>query len=209
MFITATNKAASTREERIYRNSSKKCTRGEVRYHLIEELAKAKLGLREVEEFIKSDGVKSRRVAGNNELNSRIRRQKEEREIVGLLMRRKKRELSDICIELRKKKVKARRDMEEKLGGKTRVYWRVLREVRQQNTILRGRLSKKNEKKISFLRGKYAKRVELRDSMTDKEWQMYGDAEIFKEECNMRGESLRDPEIVSGNEEIITLDEGE
>ena len=72
-------------------------------------------------------------------------------------MRRKKREISDICIELRKKKVKGRRDMEEKLGGKTHVYWRVLREVRLHNTVLREKLKVKNEKKINFLSMKYGK----------------------------------------------------
>ena len=45
----------ASREERAYRRSSKKCTRGEIRSRLLEDLIKKKIGLREVEEFVKKE----------------------------------------------------------------------------------------------------------------------------------------------------------
>ena len=93
MTITATNRAASTREERVYRNLSKKCARSEGRFHMFEELSKMKIGLRNIEEFLLREGEKSKK--GELKFNSKIRNDKEEREIVGLMMRRKKREISD------------------------------------------------------------------------------------------------------------------
>ena len=44
-----------SREERAYRTACKKCIKGESKTRLLEDLVRRRLGLREVEEFIKRD----------------------------------------------------------------------------------------------------------------------------------------------------------
>ena len=45
----------ASREERGYRKSAKRCTRGEARSRLIEDLIKKNIGLRDIEEFVKKE----------------------------------------------------------------------------------------------------------------------------------------------------------
>ena len=88
------------------------------------------------------------------------------------------------------------------------MYWRVLREVRNHNTVLREKIKKKTNKKIEFLRKKYGKSMRMMDAMTDEEKKLYEGAKIFGEVCDMRGEPLREPEVVNGKNDDVKLTEG-
>ena len=63
----------ASKEERAYRRSTKKCTRGEMKTRLMEELIRRKIGLRDTEELVKKE---SETIRGNNgknhQKNSRI-----------------------------------------------------------------------------------------------------------------------------------------
>ena len=144
MTITANYRAASNREERMFRNTSKKCLKGETQFQLLKELAEMKIGLREVEEYIAAEGLKSRR--GLRELNftSKVRNFKKEREIVGMIMRKKMRDCGKRCIELRRLKTQARKDLENSLGGKTRKYWEPSEQFDKKYKVEASKLMKKN-----------------------------------------------------------------
>ena len=209
MTITANYRAASNREERMFRNTSKKCLKGETQFQLLKELAEMKIGLREVEEYIAAEGLKSRR--GLRELNftSKVRNFKKEREIVGMIMRKKMRDCGKRCIELRRLKTQARKDLENSLGGKTRKYWSIVRETRKYSDNLREELKKKNMRKIKFLSEKYGMKTGIMDGMTEDEVKEFGQAEIFEENCKMEGDKLKEPEVVRGKGEDLILSEEE
>ena len=86
---------AASREERGYRKSMKRCTKGEARTRLFEELIKKKIGLREVEEFVINE-----RKTSKGELNKRrkVSNFMEERGIVVSIMRKKLRGNNADCI---------------------------------------------------------------------------------------------------------------
>ena len=83
----------ASREERTFRGYSKKCIRGEARQRLLENL-----GLREVEEFILRERKTDLRGEEKLSFNSKLRKYKDERFIVGNIMRKKLRENSNNCI---------------------------------------------------------------------------------------------------------------
>ena len=144
-----------------------------------------KIGLKEVEDYIKAEGEKSRRGLGEIKFTSRTKNYEKEREIVGMIMRKKMRDCGKRCIELRKLKTIARREMEKSFGGKTRRYWSVLREIRKHNDGLREEIKKKNMRKIKFLSDKYGMRTGAWDGMTEGEIEEFGQAEIFGEKCKI------------------------
>ena len=209
MTITANSRAASNREERMFRNSSKKCLRGETQFQLLKELSEMKIGLREVEEYIAAEGLRSRRGLREMNFTSKVKNYKKEREIVGMIMRKKMRDCGKKCIELRKLKTQARNEMENSLGGKTRRYWRVLRETRKYSDTLREEIRRKNMRKIKFLSEKYGMRTGILDGMTEDEVEEFGQAEVFEEECEMVGDNLKEPEVVRGEGEELNLSEEE
>ena len=80
---------AASREERAYRSLYKKCVKGESTNRLLEELIKKRIGLRDVEEFVRRE-TKTFKGGGIEEsLNSKITKHKEEGDLVDNIMRRK------------------------------------------------------------------------------------------------------------------------
>ena len=78
MFPTV--KMTASREERVYRRSCRKCTRGETVSRLFEDLIKKKIGVRQVEDFVRQERGTFK---GEDSYNSKIIKYKEERKIKG------------------------------------------------------------------------------------------------------------------------------
>ena len=198
----------ASREERAYRRSAKKCTRGEAKTRLLEDLLRKRLGLREVEEFVKKERKTFMGGGKEEKFNSRISKHKEERCIVDKIMRRKLKGNNDHCKVLRREKVKCDESLVAKLGGKTREYRRVVRETRKNCDELRSMLKGKNDKKIKWLQMKYEEIYEYGDDMTEEEYEMYGMAKILCGKNEITAEKLREPEVVvRGGEELTVTEE--
>ena len=148
----------ASKEERDYRRASKKCMRGEMKQRLINTLVRRNTGLQAVEEFIR----KERKIlgGGNKTLTSKISNYKEERKIVRDIMRRKLREITKTCINLRRRKVIARESLSKTLGEKSGEYRRIVMETRKNNDEHREILAKKNEKKVKKT---YGDKAQVRD----------------------------------------------
>ena len=94
----------TSKEERAYRSSSKKCIKGEARSRLLEDLVKKKIGLHDVEEFVSRER-KTFQGGGPESKISKIKQYEEERLIVVKIMRRKLRENIKHCMKLRREKL--------------------------------------------------------------------------------------------------------
>ena len=199
----------ASREERSYRSSNKKCVRGEARDRLLEELIRKKTGLKDVEELIIRERKKNQGEGGENTYNSKIRKYEEERKTVEFLMRKKLRENRRHCIRLRREKFVADRRLREHLGGKTRVYKQIVKDTRKNCEALREEIKNKNKNKIEWLEDKYGWKYDITDELTEHERDKYGGCEILSSTCSMRGEELRQPEIVLGKNEILSMSEEE
>ena len=169
---------AARREERTYRNSNKRCIRGEATSRLLEDLTKKRIGLRSVEEFIIRERLTFKEVKGEK-YNSRIKKYEEERSLVGKIMRRKLRENNKLCIKMRRERYLAEEDLRRLLGERSRSYKMILKDVKKNGEKLRKELKEKNERKSMWLMKKYGvKNIEY-DELTDDEMRKYGAAEIF------------------------------
>ena len=122
---------------------------------------------------------------------------------------KKMRENSNNCIRLRREKSKANSALVTVLGGKTGQYRRIIKETRNNGEKLREKLREKNVRKIEELEKKYGGKIEVFEELTEKENEEYGEAKLFQENCDMRGEVLREPEVVRGKDEVIMLSEEE
>ena len=117
----------ASREEHDYRRAAKKCTRGEMKQRLINTLVKKNIGLQAVEEFIKRE--RAILGGGNKTLSSQISNYKEERKIVGKIMRRKLREIIKTCITLRRRKAIADDSLVKTLGKKSGEYQKITKKL--------------------------------------------------------------------------------
>ena len=158
-----------------------------------------KLGTREVEEFLIAERNK-----GGEKYYSKIQKYKEERAIVESIMKTKKKEMMKKCIYLRKCRDEAKLILKMSLGGETRKFQRIVKEVRKNCSNIKDKLKKKNARKVRFLMKKYEVKTNILEEMTPEEISEYGEAEIFNPLCKMRGQELREPEVVNevGLEEI-------
>ena len=199
----------ASREERSYRSSNKKIVKGEARNRLLSDLLKRKIGLREVEEFVLRERKTFQGGGGIKTFHSKILRNEEERKLVDMMMRRKLRENGKHTIKLRREKVLADKSLREALGGRTREYKKIVEDTKKNCEKLREELKGKNRKKCDWLEDKYKMKYEVLDDLDEAECMKYGGAEILNKNCNMRGEELREPEVICGEDEVIVLTEEE
>ena len=141
----------ASREERTYRSSCKKCVKGEARTRLMEDLLKKKIGLKDVEEYIIGDGRNTQGEGGKITFNSKIRKYEEERRIVGQMMRKKLRENGKNCTRLRRSRTVAEKNLMDSLGGRTRIFKKVVEDTRKNCKVLREELREKKSKKMTLL----------------------------------------------------------
>ena len=196
------------REERAYRNSYKKCIRGEATNRLFEGLIRRKIGLRSVEEFILRDRKTFKEVKGGN-YTSKIRKFEEERDLVVKIMRRKLRENTKFCIRLRRDRHIAEEELRKLLGGRTRTFKMVLRDTKKNGETFKKELREKNLRKEEWLTSKYGVKYMEYEELTCDEVKKYGGAEIFNMMNEMKGETLRAPEVVNGEDEAVKITEEE
>ena len=195
---------AARREERTYRNSNKRCIRGEATSRLLEDLTKKRIGLRSVEELIIRERLTFKEVKGEK-YNSRIKKYEEERSLVGKTMRRKLRENNKLCIKMRRERYLAEEDLRRLLVERSRSYKMILKDVKNNGEKLRKELREKNE---SMWLKYDVKNIEY-DELTDDEMRKYGAAEIFNMVTEMRGDKLRAPEVVKGEDEEVEITDEE
>ena len=167
-----------------------------------------KIGLKDIEEFIKRDRNSSKG-GGEETFRSKIKKYEEERVIVVNLMRKKLRESSKNCILLRKQRQSAEKTLIEHLGGRNRIFRGIVKDVKKNGEKLKMVLMKKNVKKCKWLQDKYGMRYEGMEEISNEEYKKYGEAELFKYNCELKGENLREPEIVVGEGETLELNEDE
>ena len=80
-----------------------------------------------------------------------------------------------------------------------------MKDAKKNGENLRKELGKKNVKKCEWLVKKYGVKNMEYEELTNDEVRKYVKAEIFKVVTEMRGEELRAPEIVRGDNEVINL----
>ena len=128
---------------------------------------------------------------------------------MGNIMRRKLRGNIKSCINLRREKVVAEKMLIASLGGKTRVYKRIVKETRKHSEEMRKQLTQKNKKKVEWLVNKYGEKDEMIDELNEDERAIYGECEILNKECEMKSEELRKPDVVCGVGETLEITENE
>ena len=197
----------ASKEERAYRRSNKKCTREEMKTRLLEDLIRKKIGLNNTEGLVKRETDIIRGNTGKN--NSRICNYMEERRLVVNLMRRKLTGNTKICSILRKERTITEKALIAKLGGKTREFKRIVKDTRKNNEEMRKHLAQKNNKKVEWLEKKDGKRDVTLIEMSEYEREKYGMTEIFQEECGMKAENLKKPDVVCSAGEILEISENE
>ena len=170
---------------------------------------KRKIGLREVEEFVLRERKTFQGGGGIKTFHSKILRNEEERKLVDTIMRRKLRENGKHTIKLRREKVLADKSLREALGGRTREYKKIIEDTKKNCEKFTEELKGKNRKKCDWLEDKYKMKYEVLDDLDEAECMKYGGAEILNKNCNMRGEELREPEVICGEDEVIVLTEEE
>ena len=181
---------AARREERAYRNSYKKCIRGEATNRLLEGLIRRKIGLRSVEEFILRERKTFKEVKGET-FSSKTRKYEDERDLVVKIMRRKLRENIRLCIRLRRDKHSAEEELRRLLGGRTRNFKMVVRDTKKNGENFKKELREKNMRKEEWLVSKYGVKYIEYEELTEDEMRKYGKTEIFNMKTEMRGEKLR------------------
>ena len=194
-------------EIRALRNLAAKIVKCEERDRLLWELTKAGVGLREIEEFV---GREHRKLRDSNRNCSRGSKDAKMRsEIVTSLMEMKRRDNKKEGDNLRKKRNKMRRTIEDKLGQNSRCYRWVIRTIKINGKVLRDKLRKKNLKKVEFLMKKYKKSEDPLDELTSDDRTKYGGARIFNDDSMMRRMDDDKPVIVLRENEVITLSKDE
>ena len=174
----------------------------------MEELIRKKTGLREVEEFVIKER-KTFHNMGEEGNNSRVQRYRDERRIVVQLMSRKLKGNNQLCTKLRKEKYIADKELVAALGGKTREYRGIVKDTRKNSDKLKEDLKKKNMKKVDWLVRKYEHKYDMSVDMTEDEYEKYGMSEILSMECTITADELREPEIVQGKGETLEISEDE
>ena len=167
-------------------------------------LIKNGIGVREVEEFVRHEKGKMRDVKKSTKSDSKRRR-----EIVTMLMEIKLRDNRREGVKIRKVRNRLRQTIEKTLGSNSRKCRWVMRSIRDNGVALRTKLRKKNNKKIEFLKGKYAQNQDPLEDLKPEDKNKYGGARIFSETCDMRSEPDLKPSIVLMEGEEIFLYENE
>ena len=142
----------AAKEEREYRNVSKKLAGVEERAKLLDELKRRKICLAEEEEFVLKE-TKKFRVLGN--LKGVVKKQHEE--MVSLSIKYKIRDNNQLGVKLRRRRNWLRGRLELTLGKKSDEYRDIMKSVKEYTANYKKRLRDKNKKKIEHLVKKYGK----------------------------------------------------
>ena len=191
----------AAKEERTYRNLSKKLTKNEAQGHLLEGLLTHGVGLREVEEDIRRE---AKQLKGGGRYKGR-------NEIIRVKMREKIKDNHLVAVKLRRKRNLAKGKLETSVGAKSKVCRRIIREVKAYSTELRFKLSEENEEKINFLVQKYGEVKDDLSELTSEEASKYASCAIFMKKCELVAKALKGPVVVceDGEEMNLTKEETE
>ena len=129
----------AAKDVRAFRDLSNKLTACEERTRLLDNLVKAKVGLREVEEYIRKEKDKLRG-EGNYKPGEQI--------VMGV-MKAKFRDNISFGIRLRRQRTQIRKKLERTLGEDSNQMRKILKECKDNRTTLRKKLRKKNVRKCS------------------------------------------------------------
>ena len=184
----------TAREEREYRNVSKRLAGVEERSRLLDELKKRKICLAEEEEFLLKE-TKKLKTLGN--FKGIVKKQHEE--MVSVSIKYKIKDNNHLGVKLRKKKNWLRGKLEQTLGNKSERYREIMRSVKEYVTNYKKRLRDKNVKKVEHLTKKYGMKrnnqlrwVDVGEDMR----KLMGSPRIFMDDCDVKGESVGNPVIV-------------
>ena len=170
-------------DKSIIRKIWKKSTVTELQQNLLRRLTKLKLGTRKVEEQF---------MGLANDMKVEKNKTRDVDEILNV-MNKKVADAERCCKYADKRKSRARRRLEEKLGKNTRRTKNVLKQMNKEMTKLRRTIKEKNQKKIDFLIMKFLKPVTEQE--LDEKLIRYKDISILK---NVK----KDPEA---NVEVIVI----
>ena len=99
--------------------------------------------------------------------------------------------------------------IEATLGSRSR-KWRWLKKSLSENGAkMRIKVRKKFAKKAEFLKGKYDRKPRPVDDLNEADKYKYGEANVFKNEYEMKPEEEKDPLIVNMDEDEVKLSEDE
>ena len=197
----------TAREEREYRNVSKKLAGVEERSKLLDELKKRKICLAEEEEFVLKETKKLKTLG-----NSKGLVKKQHEEIVSVSLKYKIKDNNHLGVKLRRRKNWLRGRLEQTLGIKSIEYRDIMMSVREYIVGYKKRLRDKNRRKVEHLTKKYGMKRsnQLRwGDVNDEMKRMMGTPRMFMDDCVMKGETVVDPVIVEGENEQIVLSENE
>ena len=96
------------------------------------------------------------------------------------------------------------------LGKNSKEYREVVKNAKKNGERLRKKTKKRFQKKVKFLVGKYGVKNSMKNmEMSNEEYQKYGGARIFSEECELVAEDAKGPVLVCKEGEGISLSEDE
>ena len=99
--------------------------------------------------------------------------------------------------ERRKDRNRVRKEIEDKLGVKSRKYRNLMREIKSKVEKLRQNKKEEYEKRIKWLDRKYRKTAEYQKRVDLPWWlERYKNCKIFSEACQMAGQAAKGPVII-------------
>ena len=188
-------------EVRRFRDISKKLVEAEERGKFLKCCLKSKVGLGEDENAILSSNEKFRVLGNKKGVLS-----KKHEEGVNLAMKYKIKDNILFETMLRKKRNWLRGRLESVLGSRSHACRKVVQEVKAYGVKHRKEVKKKNDEKLKHLVKKFGlKQKNVWDLMTREEKKPMGDPSLFREDGNLMGEELRNPAVVMGEGEELSL----
>ena len=160
----------SAQEIRAFRNIATKLVKTEERGKLMGNLKNARVGLREIEEFVLKEENKLRGTEGKN--------YKLRRELVAKAMDLKIKDNWKTGVGLRKARNRLKGKIEEILGPGSRKYRWLLKSVGENCAKTREKLKKKYMKKLEFLKGKYGRNDDPLNELNRMDRKKYGSTSI-------------------------------
>ena len=112
--------------------------------------------------------------------------------------------------EQRKKRNRKRKEIEERMGKKSKTYDRLISEIKDKTKRTRTKKRQEYEKKAKWLENKYRRRAEEQDKPDLPRWlEKYQECKIFMKACNMMAEQVKGPVLVEEEGKPIPFSENE
>ena len=182
----------AAKEERLFRDVSKKLVETEERSRMLAKLLKNNVGLNEDELFILNSDSKFKVLKNKDNILGR-----KHKELSGIILKYKIKDNDLFGVKLRKRRDWLKGSLEKSLGNRSKECRKLFKEVKEYGRKHRMILRRKYERKVEHLVMKYGKKQKngWEDMLRDMR-NFMGNPRMFVGDDEVRGEEVKDPVIV-------------